>query len=225
MNKVVLIVDDDGSVREMIARFLVRRGYSYVEADNGEDAIKIIKSKRQKLHLVLLDIIMPRCDGWYVLERIREISNVPVIMLTAMSDDNDQIKGLNAGADDYICKPFSPGVLMAKIDKILAADEDLPAGIVLGDIVISDSAREVTAGGEQLNLTPKEYELLKYMVTHKGIALSRERILNAVWRYDYVGDLRTVDTHIKQLRSKLKGCSGCIVTVRSIGYKMADIPG
>ena len=222
MNKTVLIVDDEPRIRNLISEFLVRANYHVLEAGDGEQALKKIFSKKLKVDLVILDIMLPKYDGWFVLEKVRECFKTPIILLTAKSEESDQLRGFKMGADDYVCKPFSPSVLIARIDKILKEEDGHEDDIIMDKIVISDYAREVTVEGKPLEMTPKEYELLKYLITNKGMALSRERILNAVWNYDYLGDLRTVDTHIKQLRAKLKEAGEKIVTVRNIGYKMID---
>jgi len=216
----VLVADDEFRIRKLLADFLVREGYKVLEAEDGEKAIDLLFDSKTKVDLVILDVMMPKYDGWFVLERIREFSTVPVIMLTARSDEYDQLKGFKLGADDYVTKPFSPSVLMARINKILKREKNEVEEITFGAIRMSLASREVFVADQKTDLTPKEFELLKYFISNKGIALSRDKILNAVWNYDYYGDLRTVDTHIKQLRSKLGPASGYISTVRSIGYRL-----
>ncbi|MDD3957368.1 MAG: response regulator transcription factor [Candidatus Izemoplasmatales bacterium] len=219
-NTYVLVADDEFRIRKLLGDFLQREGYKVLEAEDGEETIDLMFSSKVKIDLVILDVMMPKYDGWFVLERIREFSTVPVIMLTARSDENDQLKGFKLGADDYVTKPFSPSVLMARINKLLKRDKVEASEVVFGAIRMSLLAREVTINNAKVELTPKEFELLKYFIDNKGIALSRDKILNSVWNYDYFGDLRTVDTHIKQLRAKLGDYAYYISTVRSIGYRL-----
>lgn len=216
----VLVADDEFRIRKLLAEFLSREGYKVIEAEDGGKAIDILFDSKTKIDLVILDVMMPKYDGWFVLERIREFSTVPVVMLTARSDEYDQLKGFKLGADDYVTKPFSPSVLMARINKIVKREKTDVEEMTFGLIRMSLTSREVFISGKRVDLTPKEFELLKYFIDNKGIALSRDKILNAVWNYDYFGDLRTVDTHIKQLRSKLGDASTYISTVRSIGYRL-----
>ncbi|MDD3477445.1 MAG: response regulator transcription factor [Candidatus Izemoplasmatales bacterium] len=216
----VLVADDEFRIRKLLAEFLQREGYRVIEAEDGEQAIDFLFESKIKFDLVILDVMMPKYDGWFVLERIREFSTVPVIMLTARSDEYDQLKGFKLGADDYVTKPFSPGVLMARVKNVLKKELTDTEELVFGEIRMSLSAREVFVEDKKTELTPKEFELLKYFIDNKGIALSRDKILNAVWNYDYFGDLRTVDTHIKQLRAKLGAYGHYISTVRSIGYRL-----
>ena len=219
-NSYVLVVDDEYRIRRLVSDFLKREDYRVIEAADGEEALDILFESDQKVDLVILDVMMPKYDGWYVLERIRDFLSIPVIMLTARSDEYDQLKGFKLGADDYVTKPFSPSVLMARINKLLKRDKQVHEEVVFGQIKMDLAAREVFIDDEKIALTPKEYELLKFFIDNKGIALSRDKILNAVWNYDYFGDLRTVDTHIKQLRAKLGKYSYYISTVRSIGYRL-----
>lgn len=219
-NTYVLVVDDEFRIRRLVSDFLKRENYSIIEAADGEEALDIIFESDQKIDLVILDVMMPKYDGWYVLERIRDFLSVPVIMLTARGDEHDQLKGFKLGADDYVTKPFSPSVLMARVNKLLKRETKSLEEVNFGVIKMNLSAREVYINEEKVTLTPKEYELLKFFIDNKGIALSRDKILNAVWNYDYFGDLRTVDTHIKQLRAKLGDYSYYISTVRSIGYRL-----
>ncbi|MFA5741403.1 MAG: response regulator transcription factor, partial [Candidatus Izemoplasmatales bacterium] len=214
------VADDEFRIRKLLAEFLLREGYKVIEAEDGEKAIDLLFESKTKIDMVILDVMMPKYDGWFVLERIREFSTVPVIMLTARSDEYDQLKGFKLGADDYVTKPFSPSVLMARINKIIKRDKVDIEEMLFGTIKMSLLSREVFVNGKRVDLTPKEFELLKYFIDNKGIALSRDKILNAVWNYDYFGDLRTVDTHIKQLRSKLGEAATYISTVRSIGYRL-----
>jgi len=216
----VLVADDEFRIRKLLAEFLQREGYKVFEAEDGEQAIDIMFNSKTKIDLVVLDVMMPKYDGWFVLERIREFSTVPVVMLTARSDEYDQLKGFKLGADDYVTKPFSPSILMARINKIVKREKVEVSEMIFGVIRMSLASREVFVSNKRIDLTPKEFELLKFFIDNKGIALSRDKILNAVWNYDYFGDLRTVDTHIKQLRSKLGDAASYISTVRSIGYRL-----
>ena len=216
----VLVADDEFRIRKLLAEFLVREGYKVIEAEDGEQAIDAMFQSRVKIDLVILDVMMPKYDGWFVLERIREFSTVPVVMLTARTDEYDQLKGFKLGADDYVTKPFSPSVLMARINKLVRKEKIEEDELKFGAIRMNMLSREVFIEGQKVELTPKEFELLKFFIDNKGIALSRDKILNAVWNYDYFGDLRTVDTHIKQLRSKMKQTAVYISTVRSIGYRL-----
>jgi len=219
-NMNVLVADDEFRIRKLLAEFLVREGYRVTEAEDGEKAIDAVFNAKTKIDLVILDVMMPKYDGWFVLERIREFSTVPVVMLTARSDEYDQLKGFKLGADDYVTKPFSPSVLMARINKLVKREKVEVDELKFGAIRMSLASREVFVAGQKIELTPKEFELLKFFIDNKGIALSRDKILNAVWNYDYFGDLRTVDTHIKQLRAKVGPASSYISTVRSIGYRL-----
>ena len=219
-NTYVLIVDDEFRIRKLLAEFITREGYRVLEAEDGEEALDILFESGKKVDLVILDVMMPKYDGWFVLERIREYMTIPVVMLTARSDEYDQLKGFKLGADDYVTKPFSPSVLVARVNKLLNKANKDQSEIVFGYIRIDLAARKVFINEEEAFLTPKEFELLRYFIDNKGIALSRDKILNAVWNYDYYGDLRTVDTHIKQLRAKLGKYAHYISTVRSVGYRL-----
>jgi len=219
-NTYVLVVDDEYRIRRLVSDFLKREEYRVIEAADGEEALDIIFESNQKVDLIILDVMMPKYDGWYVLERVRDFLSIPVVMLTARSDEYDQLKGFKLGADDYVTKPFSPSVLVARVNKLLKRDKITHEEVGFGSIRMDLAAREVYIDNEKVILTPKEYELLKFFIDNKGIALSRDKILNAVWNYDYFGDLRTVDTHIKQLRAKLGKYSYYISTVRSIGYRL-----
>lgn len=220
-NITILIADDEARIRGLLSQFFQKKlGYKVVEAEDGEEALNIFLSGKPKINLVVLDVMMPKYSGWQVLEKIKETSNVPVIMLTAKAEEESQLKGFKLGADDYVTKPFSPNVLLARCEKLLKGQQKEEKEIVYGQIKIDELARVVTVMGEEIQLTPKEYELLIYFIENKGIALSRDKILNSVWNYDYYGDLRTVDTHVKQLRAKLGDMSKYISTVRSVGYKL-----
>ena len=218
--KRILIVDDEFRIRKLLVEFLKREGYVTVEAKDGEEVLDLLFEQKQTFDLIILDVMMPKYDGWYILESIREYLTTPVVMLTARSDEYDQLKGFKMGADDYVTKPFSPSVLVARINKILKRDKEAVESLDFGRIHMNLKSRQVFLDDEEIQLTPKEFELLRYFIHNKGIALSRDKILNAVWNYDYFGDLRTVDTHIKQLRAKLKTCGSYISTIRSIGYRL-----
>lgn len=218
--KRILVVDDEFRIRKLLVEFLKREDYEAIEAKDGEEALDLLFESKQKFDLVILDVMMPKYDGWYVLESIREYMTTPVVMLTARSDEYDQLKGFKLGADDYVTKPFSPSVLMARINKILNKDKDEAKELRFGHIFMDLASRQVYIDKRKVDLTPKEFELLRYFINNKGIALSRDKILNAVWNYDYFGDLRTVDTHIKQLRAKLGEYAYYISTVRSVGYRL-----
>lgn len=216
MGKTVLIVDDELRMRRLIADFLLREGYRVVEAENGKLALAILSA--DKIDLVILDVMMPEFDGWTVCREIRKTSDLPVIMLTAKGEEVDQLFGFEIGADEYITKPFSPRVLTARVNALFRRLEGAPTSFPNG-LSIDPDARFVTVGGSRLELTPKEYDLLIYLAENRGRALSREQILNQVWNYDYLGDLRTVDTHINRLRAKLGSRSGVIQTIRGFGYR------
>lgn len=219
-NVTVLIADDEQRIRSLLSQFFQKKlGYKVVEAADGEEALSIFFSGKPKINLVILDVMMPKYSGWQVLEKIKESSNIPVVMLTAKAEEESQLRGFKLGADDYVTKPFSPNVLLARCEKLVGKEKE-EKKLSFGIIDIDMLARVVTVGGEEVQLTPKEYELLIYFIENKGIALSRDKILNSVWNYDYFGDLRTVDTHVKQLRSKIKDASKYISTVRSVGYKL-----
>lgn len=217
----VLVVDDESRMRKLIRDFLVRSGYEVLEAENGEQAVDLFMEVKE-IALIILDVMMPKMDGWQVCREIRKNSKVPIIMLTAKSNESDELKGFELGVDEYISKPFSPKILVARVEAVLrrsntAVTEEL---ISVGDIVIDKSAHEVKVSGKPVELSYKEFELLTYFAENQGIALSREKILNNVWNYDYFGDARTIDTHVKKLRSKLgeKG-SEYIKTIWGMGYK------
>ncbi len=218
----ILIAEDEERMRRLVKDFLTKEGYTVLEAADGQEAMDIIETKMGQLSLVILDVMMPQYDGWSVLRHIRKKdSKLPVVMLTARSEDSDEVFGLELGASDYITKPFSPIVLMARI-KLLLRQQPESSGSGVKDfdgLVIDEVARVVTCDGERIDLSPKEYELLVYLAVNQKVALSREQILNALWGYDYFGDLRTVDTHIKKLRAKLGEKGNFIETVRGYGYR------
>lgn len=215
----ILVVDDESRMRKLIADFLGKKGYIIIEAADGEEAVDIF-FKEKDISLVLLDVMMPKMDGWQVLKEIRQYSETPVIMLTAKGDERDELMGFNLGVDEYISKPFSPKILVARVEAILRRlvqkeDDEFESN----GIVINKTAHEVTVDGNKIELSVKEFELLSYFVANKGVALSREKILNSVWNYDYYGDARTIDTHVKKLRSKLGEKGDYIKTIWGFGYK------
>ena len=216
----ILVADDEDRIRKLVGDFLSLKGYEIIEAADGTSALRIALSDPAP-DLVILDVMMPGMDGWTVLNEIRRVSNIPVILLTAKSTENDQLGGFRLGADDYITKPFSPSLLVARVEALLKRGGKINDNLrVCGEISIDDIAHVAYIGTTPLELTPKEYNLLLYFLDNKGVALSREKILNGVWNYDYFGDLRTVDTHVKQLRSKLGEAGNMIVTVRGVGYRL-----
>ena len=219
-NKTVLIVDDEERMRMLIRDFLERDGYKILEAKDGMEALDVFYANKD-INLILLDMTMPRMDGWQVLREIREDSKVPIIMLTARGEERDELKGFDLGVDEYISKPFSPKILVARVEAILRrTSEDKESNVIdAGGIMIDKTAHEVTIDGKNIELSYKEFELLSYFVENEGIALSREKILNGVWNYDYFGDARTIDTHVKKLRSKLGDKGSFIKTIWGMGYK------
>lgn len=216
----ILVVDDEARMRKLVKDFLTRKQYLVIEAANGEEAIDIFV-ERSDIDLIILDVMMPRMDGWEVCREIRKLSKVPIIMLTAKGEESDELLGFELGVDEYVTKPFSPRILVARVDAILRRTGNLDPNEVevAGDIEINQSAHVVTVKGKPIELSFKEFELLVYFVKNKGIALSRENILNNVWNYDYFGDARTIDTHVKKLRSKLGECGKYIHTIWGMGYK------
>ncbi len=217
---VILIADDEARIRRLISDFLKRDGHTILEAADGNLALDLLE--RERVDLAILDVMMPYVDGFAVLAAIRARGGdrLPVMMLTARAEEADQITGFETGADDYVTKPFSPVVLAARVRSLLRrAGTSTQEVTVLGELSINEVRRQVTVAGAPCELTPKEYELLIYFKNNRSIALSRETILNAVWGYDYFGDLRTVDTHIKKLRAKLGPCGSMIDTVRGYGYR------
>ncbi len=220
MNEVILIVDDESRIRKLIKDFLTKENYQTLEATDGEEALKIFEENSSKIKLILLDVMMPKLDGWSVLRQIRQTSNVPVIMLTARSEEQDQLFGFELGVDEYITKPFSPKILVARIKAILSrSDSKKNETKDYGGILIDTDGRTVTVDGKNIDLSLREYELLKYLLDNENVALSRENILNNVWNYDYYGDSRTIDSHIKKIRHKLGKKGKYIKTIRGVGYK------
>ena len=217
----ILVVDDESRMRKLIKDFLVKSGYEVLEAEDGEKAVDTFLMVKD-IALIILDVMMPKMDGWQVCREIRKNSKVPIIMLTAKSSEADELKGFELGVDEYISKPFSPKILVARAEAVLRRSNAVSAEEVIraGDIVIDKSAHQVTIDGRIIELSFKEFELLTYFVENQGIALSREKILNNVWNYDYFGDARTIDTHVKKLRSTLGEKGGeYIKTIWGMGYK------
>lgn len=217
----VLVVDDEARMRKLVRDFLIRQGYDVLEAGDGEEALdKFYKDK--SIALVILDVMMPKMNGWDVCKEIRQTSKVPIIMLTAKSDESDELLGFELGVDEYVTKPFSPKILVARAEAILRRANKLgeDANVrEMGGIQLDRSAHEVTIDGKHLDLSFKEFELLDYFMENAGIALSREKILDSVWNYDYFGDARTIDTHVKKLRSKMGAKGDYIKTIWGVGYK------
>ncbi len=216
----VLVVDDEDRMRKLVRDFLVRKDFTVLEAKDGEEALDVFYDN-QDIALILLDVMMPKVDGWQVCREIRSQSKVPIIMLTAKSEEHDELLGFELGVDEYISKPFSPKILTARVEAILRrTNPELSESILeCGDVSLDRNAHVVKVAGEEIELSLKEFELLEYFMQNKGIALSREKILNNVWNYDYYGDPRTVDTHVKKLRSKLGESRGLIKTIQGMGYK------
>lgn len=221
MDKVkILVVDDESRMRKLVRDFLGREGYTVLEAGDGMEAMELFYEHKD-VALVILDVMMPKMDGWQVCREIRQSSQTPIIMLTARSEERDELQGFGLGVDEYISKPFSPKILVARVEAILRRSHVLGLEEMMdaGGIRINKAAHEVTVGGEQVDLSYKEFELLVYFVENEGIALSREKILNNVWNYDYFGDARTIDTHVKKLRNKLGEKGNYIKTIWGMGYK------
>lgn len=216
----ILVVDDESRMRKLVKDFLVRSNYEVLEAEDGEQAVDMYFGD-QSISLIILDVMMPKMDGWQVCREIRAYSKVPIIMLTAKTNEQDELLGFQLGVDEYISKPFSPKILVARVEAVLRRSNGNAAEMVLsaGDITIDKTAHIVTIGDEQVELSYKEFELLTYFVENQGIALSREVILNHVWNYDYFGDARTIDTHVKKLRSKMGQRGEYIKTIWGYGYK------
>lgn len=216
----ILVVDDESRMRKLVKDFMVKEGYVVLEAGDGEEALDIFINNKD-ISLIILDIMMPKLDGWETCKEIRKYSQVPVIMLTAKSDERDELLGFELGIDEYITKPFSPKILVARVSAILRRTSDslLEDKLNAGDISMDLAAHLVSVDGKYVELSFKEFELLQYFIMNKGVALSREKILNNVWNYDYFGDARTIDTHVKKLRSKLGDKGEYIKTVWGMGYK------
>ncbi len=219
-NAKILVVDDEARMRGLIRDFLQREKYTVIEAADGEEALEKFFDARD-IALVLLDVMMPKLDGWQVLTEIRRYSKVPVIMLTALGEERDEIKGFELGVDEYVTKPFSPRVLMARVAAILRRGEEVSSNVLtLGGLKLDKTAHELSVDGEPVELSLKEYELMQYFMENPGVALSREAILNHVWNYNYYGDARTIDTHVKKLRSKIGPYGEKIKTIWGVGYKL-----
>ena len=221
MDKIrILVVDDESRMRKLVRDFLVKKGYDVVEAGDGEEALDIFYADKE-ISLIILDVMMPKMNGFEVCREIREHSKVPIIMLTAKGGENDELNGFELGVDEYISKPFSPKILVARVEAILRRTNqtDEAQTLTAGAITIDQSAHIVTIDGKPVELSYKEFELLTYFIENAGIALSREKILNSVWNYDYFGDARTIDTHVKKLRSKMGSHGDYIKTIWGMGYK------
>lgn len=216
----ILVVDDESRMRKLVKDFLTKKNFQVLEAGNGEEAMDIFYEEKD-IALIILDVMMPKMDGWEVCREIRKNSKVPIIMLTARSDERDELLGFDLGVDEYISKPFSPKILVARVEAILRrTGQNNPEDVIsAGGIVIDKAAHLATVDGKPMELSFKEFELLTYFLENQGIALSREKILNSVWNYDYFGDARTIDTHVKKLRSKMGDKGEYIKTVWGIGYK------
>lgn len=219
MNNKILVVDDESRIRKIIRDFLVREGYVVCEAEDGEAALDIFCSNND-IDLIIMDVMMPKMDGWQLCKEVRKLSKVPILMLTAKSEEQDELKGFELGVDEYISKPFSPKILTARVNALLRRttgdNEDI---LDIAGITVNKIAHTVTIDGKEIDLSFKEFELLTYFMENRGIALSREKILNNVWNYDYYGDARTIDTHVKKLRSKMGEKGKFISTIWGMGYK------
>lgn len=216
----ILIVDDEQRMRKLIKDFLKAKGYSILEAEDGEKALEIFEENKNKITLILLDVMMPKLDGWSVLRQIRQESKVPIIMLTARGEEQDELFGFELGVDEYISKPFSPKILVARVEAILKrTTKDTTEIKAYAGIEIDKEGRSVKVDGKAIELSLREYELLLYLIENENIALSRDKILNNVWNYDYYGDSRTIDSHIKKIRHKLGKRGKYIKTMRGVGYK------
>lgn len=214
----ILVVDDESRMRKLVKDFLIKNEYDVLEAEDGEEAVNVYFQNKD-IVLIILDVMMPKMDGWEVCREIRKYSKVPIIMLTAKGDEKDELLGFELGVDEYISKPFSPKILVARVEAILRRSNVLEDKLEIGGIVLDKTAHQVKVDHENIDLSFKEFELLTYFVLNKGVALSREKILNNVWNYDYFGDARTVDTHVKKLRSKMGEKGNYIKTIWGMGYK------
>lgn len=219
MKNRILVVDDESRMRKLVKDFLVRREFEVLEAGDGEEAVDLFFQEKE-IALIILDVMMPKMDGWEVCRTIRKHSQVPIIMLTAKSEERDELLGFELGVDEYISKPFSPKILVARVEAILRRSGGMNADVLsAGGITLDKTAHYVTVDGERIELSFKEFELLEYFMENQGIALSREKILNNVWNYDYFGEARTIDTHVKKLRSKIGVKGDYIKTIWGMGYK------
>ena len=220
LNNCILVIDDEQRMRKLIKDFLAAKGYSILEAEDGEKGLEVFEENKNKISLILLDVMMPKLDGWSVLRQIRQESKVPIIMLTARGEEQDELFGFELGVDEYISKPFSPKILVARVEAILKrTSKDEKEVKDYGGIEIDKEGRTVKVDGKPIELSLREYELLTYLVDNENIALSRDKILNNVWNYDYYGDSRTIDSHIKKIRHKLGKKGKYIQTMRGVGYK------
>lgn len=219
MNNKILVVDDESRIRKIIRDFLVREGYVVCEAEDGEAALDIFCSNND-IDLIIMDVMMPKMDGWQLCKEVRKLSKVPILMLTAKGEEQDELKGFELGVDEYISKPFSPKILTARVNALLRRTIGNEEEILdIAGITVNKVAHTVTIDGKEIELSFKEFELLTYFMENRGIALSREKILNNVWNYDYYGDARTIDTHVKKLRSKMGDKGKYISTIWGMGYK------
>ncbi len=216
----ILVVDDESRMRKLVRDFLEKKNFYVLEAENGLDAMQVFYENKD-IALIILDVMMPKMDGWQVCREVRQTSKVPIIMLTARSEERDELQGFDLGVDEYISKPFSPKILVARVEAILRRSNAMMKEdkVDAGGIVIDKAAHQVKIGDREVELSFKEFELLSYFVENKGLALSREKILNNVWNYDYFGDARTIDTHVKKLRNKLGDKGNYIKTIWGMGYK------
>ena len=216
----ILVVDDESRMRKLIKDFLIQKNFNVLEAEDGEKALEVFELEKEKIKLILLDVMMPKLDGWSVLRQIRQKSKVPIVMLTARGEEQDELFGFELGVDEYISKPFSPKILVARVESILKRTSPEEKEIKnYGGITIDNEGRTVKVDGKEIELSLREYELLKYLLENENIALSREKILNTVWNYDFYGDSRTIDSHIKKVRHKLGKKGKYIQTIRGVGYK------
>lgn len=219
----ILVVDDESRMRKLVKDFLIKAGYFVIEASDGSEAMDKFYEYKD-IALIILDVMMPKMDGWEVCKEIRQNSKVPIIMLTARGDEKDELRGFDLGVDEYISKPFSPKILVARVEAILRRSQNKEEDKILevAGILLDRNAHMVVIDGENIDLSYKEFELLTYFMENKGIALSREKILNSVWNYDYFGDARTIDTHVKKLRSKMGEKGNLIKTIWGLGYKLEN---
>ena len=219
-NVKILVVDDESRIRKLLKDFLGQKGYLVVEAEDGKKALEVFEEQSNELDLIILDVMMPNMDGWSTLREIRNTSDIPIIMLTARGEEHDELFGFELGVDEYISKPFSPKILVARVEALLKRTKaNLAKYIEYQGIKVDTEARTVKIDDKEIDFTLMEFELLKYMILNEGIALSRDKIINDVWKYDYYGETRTIDSHIKKLRRKLGKKGNLIQTIRGVGYK------
>lgn len=216
----ILVVDDEVRIRKLLKDFLVKENFEILEAEDGEQALEVFEENKDTINLILLDVMMPKLDGWSVLRQIRSESSVPIVMLTARGEEQDMLFGFELGVDEYIGKPFSPKILVARVNAIIKRTaKSVENRLNYGGILVDTNGRTVTVDNKKIDFSLREYELFKYLVDNVGIALTRDKILNTVWNYDYYGDTRTIDSHIKKIRHKLGKKGKYIETIRGIGYK------